>query len=1304
MLESTQSRPARKGMGAIFKIAALALSVGLASGGNGSFRNGVYNFCIAVLFNATPAELANIRSAFTEGNKIWADALDGQQRFGTITIVNDCTVANKCGSLEIAEFWIQPGQGRANATYGEYGIRNQHTTLYYRGISGGGANDSDFEAPSGLVGFTIAHEMGHHSFGAMDEYSGSGGAAECAAAAAESATLNYSLMDNYKSRGGRATGGATTLKEFCVRSNHDPDADNYQTSHKHQSVWETIAAHPKRSATAPSGLPSTTAPAVTAPVFRTGGSGLRSVLVLDESGSMLDESRLVLAKQAANVYVDQLKAGDEIAVVAFENTASVRYSLTRIASQADKTAAKNAINALVAGGGTNIGGGLSAALNQLKTIGTRTCNEVIVLLTDGDHNTGTDPASVIPLLQDEAITVLTVGVGAGISTTGQALLQQIASETGGKYYGVSSAANLAGNFFEITTDAQGNNLIVREPLALAAGTPVNSTVTVEPGSASVTFGVSFVTAAANMTITLQTPAGTLLANDTQIVAAGGSVNRGQANIVLFTFPNPTAGNWIVATTSAVSTTAEVFASSLNKGVAVVATPSKGLVQAFEAIVLNATVQYGGLLVTGGSVTGTVVQPDGSRQNITLLDDGSAASGDAVPNDGIFAAKFSSYRANGTYTFTAKSATSSGRIAPGEQIDGPAPLGAQLPAFVRYSSSGFVVTGYDGCSQATPEILFNTPVAGALTTNSCTSGLAAGHFRSRYFFFGTAGQSVIVNLTSPAFDTYLYMLTPDGTVLEDDDGGTSTNSRIPASSGLYTLPITGIYVVEATSYSSGLTGAFTVTVDTVPAITTPTPNQVIATGGVSFVWTAVAGASSYDIRVDRAAGGTVFSGSVAGSSNTTALVALTAGTYTFFVRSCAGGSCGPYSSVTFTAVPPTPTTAPSITAPVQGSTLTTSTNTLVWTAVTGVQSYEVELVDTGVTPNITELKIRVPAPSVSTTFSMKSSTAYQLRVRACQEGCGPYSAIRTFAVNLPPVPTGVPVITSGVVTNGNSLAVVWTGVANADLYQVQVVQPAPAGPGGGALTVAARQTDQLTSTLPVPSGAASIFVKACNGNGCGPNSAPFAINPAGPNPPTANLGTPISGAVVAGPSVFFSWNRIAGDNGTNTVYRLFVQDLSTQSAALDVLTRENYFAAVFNGSGSRYDAIVIANPGPAQTTGPAAGFNVRGLPPQSPTMRAPTHQSTISQGNVTLGWTRLEGATLFEYFVAVQGLPNPSVTGVTPGTTVLAPLNALTPNGTPYSAIVRACPAGASCSAGSSTGWGPWSNVGGSGVVNFTVLP
>jgi hypothetical protein len=186
---------------------------------------------------------------------------------------------------------------------------------------------------------------------------------------------------------------------------------------------------------------------------------------------------------------------------------------------------------------------------------------------------------------------------------------------------------------------------------------------------------------------------------------------------------------------------------------------------------------------------------------------------------------------------------------------------------------------------------------------------------------------------------------------------------------------------------------------------------------------------------------------------------------------------------------------------------------------------------------------------------------------------------------------------------------------------------------------------------------------------------------------------MAGTFVTGPSVLFTWNRIPSDIG-NTTYRLFVQDLSRQASALDVHTKDNFYAAYFKAEGARYDAMVIANPGtPQEVAGPANGFNVSGASSQAPTLVQPAPSGT-QQGTVQLGWSPVTGATLYEYFVAVRGQGEATVRGVTPGLVVQVPLLATNGQATEYSGVVRACPAGATCASGSDAGWGPWSNLAG----------
>jgi len=80
---------------------------------------------------------------------------------------------------------------------------------------------------------------------------------------------------------------------------------------------------------------------------------------------------------------------------------------------------------------------------------------------------------------------------------------------------------------------------------------------------------------------------------------------------------------------------------------------------------------------------------------------------------------------------------------------------------------------------------------------------------RYTFTGAAGQLAPLSLNAAAFDPYLYLIGPNGTVLaEDDDGGGGLNARIPAGSGFFRLPASGAYTIEVTSFEALSAGDYT----------------------------------------------------------------------------------------------------------------------------------------------------------------------------------------------------------------------------------------------------------------------------------------------------------------------------------------------------------------------------------------------------------------------------------------------------------------------------------------------------------------
>ena len=98
---------------------------------------------------------------------------------------------------------------------------------------------------------------------------------------------------------------------------------------------------------------------------------------------------------------------------------------------------------------------------------------------------------------------------------------------------------------------------------------------------------------------------------------------------------------------------------------------------------------------------------------------------------------------------------------------------------------------------------------------CNSVHRVGRFAKYYSFTLSSSKKVTIDLMSTT-DTYLYLLSGRGTtgaiLAFDDDAGDGSNSRISAtlSAGTYTL--------ESTTYNSGMTGSFTISVRDAPMLT------------------------------------------------------------------------------------------------------------------------------------------------------------------------------------------------------------------------------------------------------------------------------------------------------------------------------------------------------------------------------------------------------------------------------------------------------------------------------------------------------
>ena len=182
----------------------------------------------------------------------------------------------------------------------------------------------------------------------------------------------------------------------------------------------------------------------------------RVVLVLDTSGSMLAEdvepNRLAAAETAARAFVKSAPENTEIAVVSYASSAE-----PIIAPTTDRERLDEAIDRLVAEGGTATGEGIYAGLGLLETngftdgpgIGIHKRKGALLVMSDGATNAGRDPERAAEIAKKAGVKVNTVAFGTPDGEIGgeplavdEEALKKIAETTGGRFFSATSGDEL----------------------------------------------------------------------------------------------------------------------------------------------------------------------------------------------------------------------------------------------------------------------------------------------------------------------------------------------------------------------------------------------------------------------------------------------------------------------------------------------------------------------------------------------------------------------------------------------------------------------------------------------------------------------------------------------------------------------------------------------------------------------------------------------------------------------------------------------------------------------------------------------
>ncbi len=189
--------------------------------------------------------------------------------------------------------------------------------------------------------------------------------------------------------------------------------------------------------------------------------GIDIVLSLDLSGSMLAEdfkpNRIEAAKAVAMKFVDD-RPTDRVGLVVFASESYPMCPITMEHGVVKEDIANLKVGMLEQQ--TAIGQGLASAVNLLRSATGK--SRVVILMTDGVNNVfpPVSPLLALEIAKVCKVRVYTIGIGtnAGMAPTpngpqpveiDEALLNQISTETGGKYFRATGNKSLEGIYKEI---------------------------------------------------------------------------------------------------------------------------------------------------------------------------------------------------------------------------------------------------------------------------------------------------------------------------------------------------------------------------------------------------------------------------------------------------------------------------------------------------------------------------------------------------------------------------------------------------------------------------------------------------------------------------------------------------------------------------------------------------------------------------------------------------------------------------------------------------------------------------------------
>lgn len=358
--------------------------------------------------------------------------------------------------------------------------------------------------------------------------------------------------------------------------------------------------------------------------FVTGIGDADVMLVMDRSGSMNlsatggATTKIEALRFSANSFIDflDLDGGHRLGLVQFNGglvPLAPVFDLQNLTA-ASRPNAQNAINAMVAGGMTNIIAGVDEAVDQLTTIASPNDRQVVFVFSDGKHNTpfGSDLMDINTPVVSNDLLLYSLAIGTDVSG---AILEQVAMNSGGDAleHQTATVSELQKFFISVAASAVDLATLVDPLYEMNVGDSDSLTAHVTDADKNLTFTMNWDTPNQNaFDVSVKTPSGCTIG--TIFNVPGVDIRRGQTHRhIKIPLPYRCGYDWDKAGEWTLEFTAQKNREHMTRLIAQAYSDSNlrmfseiGLIE--EASVVTAKLVNEGVLVHDASFTADIVIP------------------------------------------------------------------------------------------------------------------------------------------------------------------------------------------------------------------------------------------------------------------------------------------------------------------------------------------------------------------------------------------------------------------------------------------------------------------------------------------------------------------------------------------------------------------------------------------------------------------------------------------------------------------------------------------------------------------------